>query len=167
MRREASSPFLVAVCGNPLGGEDGFGPMVARRLRGLNLSGVDWVEETPGTLALLDLLPGREKLWIVDGVWWPGTDPGRTVDLDWSSEARPRLESEAVMSTHGLSVPFELEMAEALNLLPPVVRVVGVTIKSAAPAKPPSRRIHNAAGHTVRKIQAEATRLQVQIDHRS
>jgi hydrogenase maturation protease len=121
--------ILVAALGNPMAGDDAFGPLVARQLIELDrpsLQVVDLSWENPS--ALLDHLEGPSGLIIIDAVAAPGMTPGEVVDVDWHAEGRPTLLHESALSTHGLSVANQMELADSLHLLPERVRLIGVVV---------------------------------------
>lgn len=121
--------LLVAACGNVMASDDAFGPLVARELRRINPMGIDVIDLDIRPAALLDHLAGRPGLILLDAVHAPGMEPGLVLDIDWFSEARPALIHDDTMSTHGLSIATQLELAGRLGLLPPVVRLIGVTLR--------------------------------------
>lgn len=123
--------LLIATCGNLMASDDAFGPMVARALRQRDLPGTEVVDLDIRPAALLDYLPGRTGLILVDAVNAPDLEPGRVLDVDWLDRdpgGRPELVNDDSMSTHGLSLAMQLDMAERLGMLPSFVRLIGVSI---------------------------------------
>lgn len=120
--------LLIATCGNLMASDDAFGPMVARALRHQNLPGAEVVDLDIRPAALLDYLPDRTGLILVDALYAPDQEPGRVFDMDWFDPDRPELVNDDSMSTHGLSLAMQLDMAERLGMLPPFVRLIGLTI---------------------------------------
>ncbi|MFI5380272.1 MAG: hydrogenase maturation protease, partial [Tepidisphaerales bacterium] len=115
--------LLILCFGNPMAGDDAFGPMVARELSALHdprLNVVDLSRESPA--AMLDHLDSQSALIIVDAVTGPGIAPGQLIDIDWHDQARPNLVHDSALSTHGLSVANQLELAERLGMLPASIR---------------------------------------------
>jgi hydrogenase maturation protease len=103
-------------------GDDAVGLEIAARLRrGPLPGGVKVVASERPSFALLDGLEGIEALVIVDAVRATG-HAGR-----WRWIPRAELASvERPTSTHGLGVAEGLALAEALDLLPPEVVILGV-----------------------------------------
>src|SRR5690606_20782439 len=101
----------AAACGNVMASDDAFGPLVARELRRTDPPGVDVIDLDIRPAALLDHLAGRAGLIILDAVHAPDSEPGTVLDIDWFSEARPALLNDDTMSTHGLSIGMQLELA--------------------------------------------------------
>ena len=123
-----SAPILVAAVGNPMAGDDIFGHLVAEALQAEPLAGVEVIELDTHPARLLDHLEGRNTLYVVDAAWCPDEKLGRMIDLDWFDPARPPLMNERSLSTHGISVGDQLRLCQRLKLLPPVVRLLAVTI---------------------------------------
>lgn len=119
-------PILVATCGNRLAGDDGFGPLLAELLLREGIPGVEVVDLAMQPTRLVDVLHSREALVIADAAACPGMPVGSLLECDWDSADRPPLAQDEVVSTHGLSVGVQVELARALGLLPPVVRLIAV-----------------------------------------
>ncbi len=153
--------LLVAACGNLMASDDAFGPMVARDLRQLKPSGIEVVDLDIRPAALLDYLPGRTGLILVDAVHAPGLTPGRVLDWDWFSADRPELVNDDTMSTHGLSLAMQIDMADQLGMLPPYVRLIGLTID-------PTLAVgQKASPDLVRNVLTAADRIRMHAEHRS
>lgn len=125
---EQTSSLLVAACGNLMASDDAFGPMVARDLKARPSPSIDVVELDIRPAALLDYLPGHDGLILVDAVMDPDQPPGEIVDVDWHAPDRPELANDDTMSTHGLSLGSQVQLAQTLGMLPGVVRLIGLTL---------------------------------------
>jgi hydrogenase maturation protease len=121
------APILMAACGNPLAGDDAFGPLLAGLLRREPIAGVEAVDLGMNPGGLLDLLDGRLALVLADAVHVQDTAAGALIDCDWDQADRPPLASECKLSTHGLSIADQVELAGSLAMLPRIVRLVAVT----------------------------------------
>ena len=82
--------------------DDIVGLLVAAALRERLDEDMDVVELGANPTALVDNLPGRSALIIVDAVW--SDEPGHLVDIDWFDPDRPELESEIPISSHAVSI---------------------------------------------------------------
>ncbi len=133
--------ILVATCGNVMAADDAFGPLVARELRRLAMPGVEVVDLDIRPAALLDYLPVDTGLILVDAVYAPGLEPGRVLDIDWFSPDKPGLANDDTMSSHGLSIAVQLDLAQRLGLLPASVRLIAVSIESARVGQSASDRL--------------------------
>ena len=141
---EAGPSILVAACGNVMASDDAFGPLVARELRHLVTTGIEVADLDIRPAALLDYLPGKDALILVDAVNAPGMQTGELLDIDWFSPERPDLVNDDTMSTHGLSLAMQLDLAKQLDLLPKRVRLIAVCIDNASVSEAASDFLPNA-----------------------
>ncbi len=147
------APILVATCGNVMAGDDALGPLVARALRQFELPGVKVADLDLRPAALLDLLEHpRRLLIIVDAVRIDDAALGEVIDLDWCSGDRPTLVHDDVLSTHGLSIANQLELAEPLGMLPAKVRLIGAAIADAVIGEHVSAGNHGAIDAVVARV---------------
>lgn len=122
---------LVAGVGNPLRGDDGFGPAVIRALEeeGPLPPGVTAVDVGIGGMGLIhELMTGYDELVVVDAVHRAET-PGRVVVLE-PTIPQPAGEgggsSRAVTADMHELVPERVfALARALDVLPARVRILG------------------------------------------
>lgn len=121
--------LLVAACGNVMASDDAFGPLVAHELRHRSLPGVDVIDLDIRPAALLDHLAGRTGLILVDAAHAPDAEPGEVLDIDWFDPKRPELVNDDAMSTHGLSIASQLELAQRLGMLPERVRLIAAVVE--------------------------------------
>ena len=145
-------PILIVICGNPDAGDDGFGHAVAERLRADRLAGVT-IRELG--LRPMDLLEDEETygaLIIVDALFCPGKEPGSLVDMDWFDPARPVLQNEATLSTHGITMGRQLELLRSLEMLPSVVRLVGSHIGQLKMGYPLTEAVQKSVSEVARAI---------------
>jgi hydrogenase maturation protease len=119
-----SSDTLVLGLGNPLRGDDGVGSRVVQSLAGQALpDGVEVVDcGTPG-LGLVSLMEGRRRVIVVDAAN-VGRAPGEFVCFA-PADAR-LLGDDAHLSIHDAGLRDALLLAEALQVLPGEVLIVGV-----------------------------------------
>lgn len=122
---------LLAGMGNVLRGDDGFGPAVVRalRLEGWLPEWADVVEVGIGGVGLVhELMSGYRALVLVDAVDRGGA-PGSVhlLEPDLSRlQAMPLEERRKLAADHHRLLPAGvLVIAQALGVLPPVVRIVG------------------------------------------
>ena len=106
---------LVAGIGNPDRGDDGFGPAVARRLRGRAPSTVRIVERSGDALALIEDWNGIPCAIIIDTVA-AISEPARVHRLDLIDSQLPI--GFALHSSHALGVAETVELARSLGSLP-------------------------------------------------
>lgn len=114
--------------GNRTRGDDGIGPRVidALRERGANAS---LVVSDGDPAKMLDAWQGAERVVLVDAIHVREV-PGTIVEFDAVAERLPR--SAFTGSTHAFGVPEAVELARALDALPPSVQIIGVQLASIA-----------------------------------
>jgi hydrogenase maturation protease len=157
-RRSRIKPILIITCGNPDAGDDGFGHAVAEGLRADPLAGLTVTELGTRPADLLDRLKGYAALVIVDAVYCPGEKPGRLIEVDWFDPARPVFKSEKVLSTHGISLSRLVDLGQSLNILPSVVRFVGVSIIQSESGCPMTDVVRRCVPDAVKAIRQRALR---------
>jgi len=118
---------LVLGLGNDLLGDDGVGLRIVEELkRRPTLAGFDFETAATAGLALLDILHGYERAYIVDSAVTGRRRPGYLHRLSTSSLAGLPLNA----SSHYAGLPEVLALAEALNLgLPQSIEVLGVEVE--------------------------------------
>ncbi len=157
MTGQRVQPILVAACGNTLAGDDAFGPLVARALGAQPLGGVAVIDLGMRPAGLLDFLPGRRALILVDAALSAHHAAGELLDLDFFGPDRPELCADRLTSTHAFSLAGQLELAEALGMLPPVVRLVALVAGNTqvgATGTISQETIRDAAAVILRRIQS-------------
>lgn len=114
-------PILVLGLGNPLYGDDGFGPAVVEALSRLELpAGVEVLDGGTAGLGLLPAIAGRERLLVVDTAEM-GRPPGTLVHLRWPEVS---LAGAALpLSLHQAGLAEVLALAERLGWAPKAVDV--------------------------------------------
>ena len=144
----------VQTCALPISdrGDDGAGRAVARRLRGTLPADVA-VEESDGEPAsLLALLEGVESAFLVDACR-SGAIAGTVLRFDASSTPLP--ETAFAFSTHGLGLGKAIELARALNQLPPRAIVYAIEAESFEPGAQLSSAVAAAVSRACEQISAE------------
>lgn len=129
MNRNPSIIRRHIVCfGNPLHGDDGFGPAVYERLaareRPPNLSLTEAGAPGPAALALFE---DCDEVIIVDALA-PAGRPGRV--------RRPSLASimeEATPAAHGLGLGYVLRALAALPETSPAIEIIGAEVETLTP----------------------------------
>jgi hydrogenase maturation protease len=148
---------LVIGIGNPDRGDDGIGPLVARRLIGRVPPGVEVMERTGDTLALIEDWEDHDVVVLVDAAA-PTTSPGRIHRIDLVEDALPTELSLA--STHAFGVADAVGLARTLGLLPANVIVYAIEGASFIPGTPMSPEVSAAADAVVTRIAAELHNLE-------
>ena len=115
---------LILGLGNPLLGDEGVGVRVVEELKELELpDGVTVVEGGTAGLGLIRLMEGYQRVIIVDAADM-GHPPGRVVRFT-PSEAQFKT-AEASLSLHQIGLGEVLALAEALEVAPVELVVIGI-----------------------------------------
>jgi hydrogenase maturation protease len=115
MRGNDQPLVLVAGIGNPDRGDDGFGPVVAQRLRKRVPDTVRILERSGDALALIEDWNGIPSVIVIDAVA-PISQPGRVHRLDLTDSPLPI--GFAPRSSHAFGVAETVELARSLGRLP-------------------------------------------------
>lgn len=119
----------VVGIGNTLMGDDGVGPVIARRLAMLELpSGVAVVERSSADMGLMRYFLESERLVVLDALD-AGAEPGAVFRLDPDETGVTSLRSNNI---HGMGVGFLLTNARLRGARPEVV-VYGVQVGDVRP----------------------------------
>jgi hydrogenase maturation protease len=146
---------LVLGLGNVYRGDDGVGCHIARELMDEALA-ADVREASGEGAALMDAWRSFEHVFLVDAVHSGGA-PGTIHRLD--AHAAPIPSQFFHYSTHAFSVAEAVEMARALDELPPRLIIYGIeggTYESGAPLSP---AVAEAAGVVAARLREEIQTL--------
>ena len=121
---EEVNRVLILGLGNPLLGDEGIGVRVVEELKGLELpNGVTVVEGGTVGLGLIGLMEGYQRVIIVDAADM-GHPPGRVVRFT-PLEAQFKT-AEAPLSLHQIGLGEVLALAEALEVAPAELVIIGI-----------------------------------------
>ena len=138
--------MLILGCGNPDRADDAAGLLVARRLRELGRTARELSGEA---LALLDAWSGHADVLVVDAVK-SGAPPG-TITV-WDAHTSRLPASQFRCSTHALGLAEAIELARALDRLPPKLIVVGIEGHRFDRGEPPSPEVAEAVERLAQQI---------------
>ena len=144
--------ILVVAYGNDLAADDAFGPLVAEAVRATALTGVEVLNLGMKPAGLLDHLADRRAVCVVDAACGDGLPPGTLIDQDFFDANGIRLVHDGALSTHGLAVTDELELARRLGICPNDVWLVAVVADSVEVG-------HAAADAVLRQVPVAASRI--------
>ena len=149
----ATTRVLVATCGNPDAGDDAFGPRVGRAVRQRMPAGVRVVDLGIRPAALLDHLPGPERLVLVDAVRADeAVEAGRILEMDVACGPLPAVLHDDALSSHGLGLADQIELARRLGVLPAEVWFVGAVIAEARPGIAAGAALDPAVGEACGRV---------------
>jgi hydrogenase maturation protease len=118
-----SSSVLCIGVGNEFRGDDAVGLIAARMLQARRLPGLRVIEQSGEGAALMAAWSGATAVFLVDAVS-SGAAPGTIYRLD--ARSLPIPAEFFHYSTHAFSVAEAVEMARALDELPPSLVVYGI-----------------------------------------
>jgi len=147
---------LVTGIGNPDRGDDGFGPAVARRLRGRVPSTVRVLARNGDALALIEDWNGIPCVIVIDAVA-PISQPGRVHRLDLTDSPLPI--GLAPRSSHAFGVAETVELARNLGRLPRRLVAYLVEGEQFATGAPLSRTVAEAIEMVAERIVAELSAI--------
>jgi hydrogenase maturation protease len=119
----ANARILVIGVGNEYRSDDAVGLVVARRLRQLSLGNITVIEESGEGTDLMESWKGADTVIIVDAAS-SGAKPGTIHRIDARAQRIPT--GLLRYSTHAFSVGEAVELARAMNRLPPRMVVYGI-----------------------------------------
>ena len=119
----ADARILVIGVGNEYRSDDAVGLVVARRLRQLSIGNVTVIEASGEGTDLMESWKGADTVIIVDAAS-SGAKPGTIHRIDARAQRIPT--GLLRYSTHAFSVGEAVELARAMNRLPPRMVVFGI-----------------------------------------
>lgn len=119
----ANARILVIGIGNEYRSDDAAGLVVARRLRQLSLGNITVIEESGEGTDLMESWKGADTVIIVDAAS-SGAKPGTIHRIDARAQRIPT--GLLRYSTHAFSVGEAVELARAMNRLPPRMVIYGI-----------------------------------------
>jgi hydrogenase maturation protease len=152
-RHVASAPLVVIGVGNEYRCDDGVGVMVARRLQARNLPGVRIIEANGA--ALLEAWQQAETVILLDAVQ-SGAAAGTIHRLEAQTQPLPAQFFRA--STHAFGVAEAIELARALQQLPPRLLLYGIEGNHFAAGTELSVEVANAVPTVVQRVLEEIAR---------
>jgi hydrogenase maturation protease len=150
--KQSGPRALVIGIGNALRGDDAVGLIVARRVQEAGLDGVTVRQECGEGTALMETWQGADTVILVDAVH-SGAASGAIRRLD--ANAQPVPARFFHHSTHAVGLAEAIELARALNRLPPRLVVFGIEGKTFAAGAPLSPEVEAAAGQVVDRVLEE------------
>ena len=129
---------LVLGLGHPDRADDGVGAAVVRCLSGHCPSDVQ-PSTVDDPLSLIDLWSVAERVVVVDAVV-SGASPGTVHTMDVTHDPLP-VPPGAAGGSHALGLAATIELARAIDRLPPRLVVVGVEVETTGPGAALSARV--------------------------
>lgn len=146
---EAFKSIRVIGIGNRDRGDDAVGPAVVQALQGRLPKYASAIEHNGEVAGLMDCMHGAEAVYLVDAAAM-GLEPGSLRVLDASMQPLPSLGG--AFSSHAMGLSEAVELARALNILPPVCRVFVVQAASFDAGKAVSKPVETAIAKTAQLV---------------
>jgi hydrogenase maturation protease len=148
---------LIIGIGNPYRGDDAAGVVAARRLKDAGLDSATVMEHSGEGASLMEAWKGRATVILIDAVS-SGSPPGTIHRLDAINNPLPAQLFQS--STHAFSLPQAIEMARALDDLPPRLIVFGIEGHNFQAGGELSPEVSGALPELARRVLEEAASLQ-------
>lgn len=151
-----SSTTVIGV-GSPYRSDDGVGIAVVRRIREQNPPGFTVLEASGEGAELLEAWKGATVVILVDAVHSGSAPPGTIHRLDVHSQPVPSRFFH--YSSHAFSVAEAVELARALNRLPPYLIIYGIEGKNFSAGEALSIEVEQAAANVIAQMLKDARAL--------
>lgn len=148
--------IIVIGIGNEFRGDDAAGLMVVRRLKESLPGGVEYCEQSGEATALMEAMKQAGTVILVDAVQ-SGAEAGQIHRYDASVQAMPAEFLRC--STHNFSVHDAIEMARALENLPPRLMVYGIEGSHFEPGAELTPAVRAAVVEAAQRINEELQNL--------
>ncbi len=145
---------VVIGIGNPDRGDDAVGRRVAQRLAGTVPPEVEILEHDGEATSLLACMEGAAAAWLIDAC--VSGKPAGTVQR-FDVTATPLPQDAFNLSTHGFGLAEAIELARALDQLPPRCVVYAVEAGSVVAGAPLSPAVSAAVDAVGARLRAEIT----------
>jgi hydrogenase maturation protease len=149
---DSSVPLVIGI-GNTFRSDDGVGIWVARRLRHEISRGVSILEATGEGGALLEAWKGAASVFLLDAMR-SGAAPGTIHRFDAAVE--PIRAKFFRTSSHAFGVGEAVELARALNQLPPHLIIYGIEGANFGPGVELSAVVLRSAAEVCERLLSEA-----------
>jgi len=148
--------ITVIGIGNEFRGDDASGLLIVRQLKENLLKGVRFLEQSGEATTLMEAMKQKGAVILVDAVQ-SGAEAGTIHRYDASEKSMPAEFLRC--STHNFSVHDAIEMARALEQLPPELIVYGIEGSHFEPGTELSPSMQTAIANAVQQINGELQNL--------
>ena len=141
------NPIRIIGIGNPFGGDDAVGILVAHRLIACERPGIDIVEASLSGVGVLELLEGAEVAIIIDAVQ-SGNKEGTIFRLEIPkdlSHVENLAWNSVTSSTHAYGLGEALELGNILGTLPQYLIIYGIELAHLSKGQSVSANVSKAA----------------------
>ena len=148
--------ILVIGLGNPDCGDDGLGPLVAKKLADHDCAGARVMTRSGDALGLIEDWAESETVLLVDAAATI-SQPGCIHRIDLATTDLPL--SLSLSSTHAFSMVDAIGLARTLDMLPPHIIIYAVEGASFTPGAAMSAEVAVAADEVSRRVSHELHHL--------
>ena len=152
--------LLIIGVGNPYRSDDAAGLLAARQLKDAGFASAQVVEHSGEGTSLMESWKGADAVILIDAVS-SGRIPGAIYRMDPVNKPLPAQMFQT--STHAFSLFQAIEMARALNQLPPHLIVFGIEGHTFQAGTQQSQAVDEALPELVRRVLKEAARMKARI----
>ena len=149
--------LLIIGVGNPYRGDDAAGLQAVRLLRDMGIDASNLQEHSGEGASLMETWEGAKAVILIDAVN-SGSSPGTIHRLEPYNNPLPAQMFQS--STHAFSLPQAIEMARALEELPPRLIVFGIEGQDFQAGAELSSEVRKALPELTRRVLEEAMSLQ-------
>jgi len=154
MDSSAQQKILLIGVGNPLRGDDGAGPVVAKLIRERHHPCISVREHDGEGASLIETWASAQKVIVVDAVS-SDSPPGTIYRLDATEQPLPGKVFQS--STHAFGLHDAIELARALHRLPRQIIIYGIVGKCFETGSGLSGEVEIAARQVAERILKETT----------
>lgn len=154
--KEIRRRVLVIGLGNPDRGDDGVGPLVAKKLAGLLPANVAVASPHGDVLSLIPTWAGFDVMICIDAAV-PVTAPGRIYRFDLATTELPRELNPT--SSHALGLADVIGLARVLQQVPRDIIVYAIEGASFGGGAPITPEVAAAVGEVARRVVIEVENL--------
>ncbi len=154
-------PALVIGIGNKDRRDDGVGLIIAGHIKSMNLPAVEVDLEAKECSGLIDKWKGADIVILVDAAY-SGKEPGTVLRFDARNETIPPGIFTR-FSTHAFSVVDTIELAHAIQEIPPHLVVYGIECKTFDRGVGLSPAVENAVEPVIKKILEDIDRFRAKL----
>lgn len=137
-----TADVLIIGIGNRYRGDDALGCLIADEIKSVAPRSVEIIEHSGEPASLIDSWQGRKYVILIDAVS-SGVAAGTIHHIDLQAQALPK--EFRSYSTHAFGIAEAVELARALNKLPPKIVFYGIEGKSFAADTKLSEALHESA----------------------
>jgi hydrogenase maturation protease len=159
---ERKSRLLIIGIGNPFRNDDAAGLHATRLLKKMDFESSIILEHSGEGASLMEMWKGADAVILIDAVS-SGSPPGTIHRLQPANRPLPAQMFQS--STHAFSLPHAVEMARALNQLPPHLLVFGIEGQNFQAGSELSPEVRSVLPEVANQVRKAVAHLKNEIGH--